>query len=1361
MLHNLWRGWSRQSSQPVPRRSRRAVKPRRARLFLEAFEVRTLPSVQFTPTAPTVPAHRPDMPLGDFGGGFVPVEPAFSVSSVDPGNISVSTATGIRASSDAGGTFASPSFFPGTPGNHGGDTATTYDGAGRLFWVNLTAAGIGICQVNPTTGTIVPGTTFTVDNGGNADDKEFVAADPNTNNLFVVWTSFASNTTHVLIRRSTDQGRTWSAPLQVDNGSDGFVWPATVTVAPDGHVFVAYHSLLGFVNNAPDNSGAVVVVRFNNDLSSPLRTLAENRGFADITFNVQTMGFDRIIPGMQFWTQGAAQPQVLADPVRPGNIYVVSADGNNFVGDPMDVRIARSTDNGQTWSTSFVDFGPGTSAQMFPAAAIDPFGDIVVAYYDNRRALTNSSGRFMLDVFARYSSDGGLSWSPAFQVNDPNNPFDPDPGAINIFSGPPPTKRIGEYFGIALFGGTAYVAWNGNTFNGSTPVGQQVWFNSFAVRGSLTVTGTTGNDTINIQNLAGNPAFVEVLVNGQRQYVGLWSALTGITVAATAGNDVVNIENSAAGTPITVNLGGGNDTVNITPLTLDLGNIQANVTLSGGAGTDALNVDDQRHSASGQVYTLGAGAVTRTGSASISYANFHTVVVNGGSGSATYSVEDTGAPSGTTLNTGDGSDTVNIRDTSTPLTVNLGNGTDTVNVSSAAHNLNTIRGAVTANGGAGFGVLNVDDQGNTTAGMTYTLTSNSVTRTGAALIAYGGAGFSQVVVNGATETNGNTYNVTGTDNFTTTLNLNNGTQSGNDTVNVQATSGPLTVNGPALGETANVGNAGGVQAIRGALTLTRERDLTVNDAPDNTGRAVTLGVNTGGLHTITGIAPALITYDQINVAHVTVNGGTGGNNFTVAATAGNAPAPTTTINAGSDHDAINVGDVANTLNEIGGVLTVSGRGGNVLNLFDQGSTAPHVYNLTASSLTRTPGGPTVNFPHCLANLHRGVTGGGHPGGDVINVLATDPDAPVNIVADNGAVVNVGNDKDGLDELQGALGVYGGDDTVVLNVNDQVAADGQVYDLVPGELDRTGAAPIRFDNLQEVLNAGGGGNRFDVDGIADGTPVTLNTGTGTGNLVRMRRHDLMHDALVLHGQGTSDEVGYTAYTTDVYVNLLTGQGTDLAGFSGIHNITGGQGNNVIVADGSETTINGNLSAGSAGRNLIITGGGSGVVYGSGNGDILIGGATAYDLDHNGELQAIVAEWTRTDLSYADRVAHVLNGDDPADPYPLNSSTVFDNGAANTITGNSNGNVVNLYFVTDNDVITDLTPGETLVHVGGGNAPQSGGSRRTAPPTNGPQAGTPAWPRAASTLDAVWADLVRRQGETASDFGEQLGADVSAG
>ena len=91
------------------------------------------------------------------------------------------------------------------------------------------------------------------------EDKPWMKADmskdsPHWGNLYVAWTlGGPSIDASVMITRSTDQGAHWSTPLRVDNGSDGVVWPATVTVANDGHVYVAYHSQTGFT--APDNVG--------------------------------------------------------------------------------------------------------------------------------------------------------------------------------------------------------------------------------------------------------------------------------------------------------------------------------------------------------------------------------------------------------------------------------------------------------------------------------------------------------------------------------------------------------------------------------------------------------------------------------------------------------------------------------------------------------------------------------------------------------------------------------------------------------------------------------------------------------------------------------------------------------------------------------------------------------------------------------------------------------------------------------------------------------------------------------------------------------------------------------------------------
>jgi hypothetical protein len=590
-----------------------------------------------------------------------------AVNPSDPGNIAVSSQNGVRITSNGGATFGGPVEFvsPGSP-YFEGDTDLQFDGQGRLFWSNLTGTmAVSVSQINPATGANITSTQVSI----GEDDKPLLAIDTNPsspffNNIYVVWDAFSGGP-DVMFSRSTNQGVTWSRPLRLSNTSvEGYVWPADVAVAPSGDVYVAYHSQPGFGAtdvNPKGTTGQTVVVRSTDGgLSFAQKAMAFAPGQSDITFNIQTG--PRTIPGTEFWTVGSAQPWVLADPVRPGNVYVVTAnDPANGAGAPYSrVVFARSTDNGATWSSpqpgGIIAPQDGDSFQLFPTAAIDKFGDIVVAWYDNRRSLTNGSGRFLLDVFATYSTDGGLTWAKSFQVNDAANPFDPDRDADIGFPGPPPTTRIGEYFGIALFGGTAYLAWHGNRYSAEVPVDSQVWFSSFTLSGTLTVTGGPGDDTITIRSMADNADFVEVLMNGRLEYVGLWSALTGITVAATAGNDVINIEDTAAGVPVTVNLGAGTDEVNLSPTTRNLNGIHGNVIINGQAGTE-LTCNDQGNSMA-QTYTVTATTVALSASTLVTYSGVRSVVLNGSSGGNTIIVQTTPAHCSLTLHGGGGTNTL-------------------------------------------------------------------------------------------------------------------------------------------------------------------------------------------------------------------------------------------------------------------------------------------------------------------------------------------------------------------------------------------------------------------------------------------------------------------------------------------------------------------------------------------------------------------------------------------------------------------------------------------------------------------------------------------------------------------------------
>src|SRR5262249_60323576 len=116
--------------------------------------------------------------------------------------------------------------------------------------------------------------------------------------------------------------------------------------------------------------------------------------------------------------------------------YACPGDGGTFNNHPSAGGLARpkilGARNGGPGSSGNPGLLVGVlgprSSQLFPTAAIDKLGNIVVAWYDNRRGLTNADGHFLLDVFARYSTDGGGSRAPPLPGNDPNNPLHPAPG---------------------------------------------------------------------------------------------------------------------------------------------------------------------------------------------------------------------------------------------------------------------------------------------------------------------------------------------------------------------------------------------------------------------------------------------------------------------------------------------------------------------------------------------------------------------------------------------------------------------------------------------------------------------------------------------------------------------------------------------------------------------------------------------------------------------------------------------------------------------------------------------------------------------------------------------------------------------
>jgi hypothetical protein len=143
---------------------------------------------------------------------------------------------------------------------------------------------------------------------------------------------------------------------------------------------------------------------------------------------------------------------------------------------------------------------------------------------------------------------------------------------------------------------------------------------------------------------------------------------------------------------------------------------------------------------------------------------------------------------------------------------------------------------------------------------------------------------------------------------------------GNDVVNVQAINYAANVRhiGPGI-DTVNVGNAGSLQNILGAVGVTQAgtgsvTHLNVDDSADKAN--LTKVLLFGGQ--INNLAPSPIAYNLLGSGDaVTITGGSGNNVYTV-----DGPLAPTTLNTGGGHNQVNV-----EATDAGAPLTIQGHGG--------------------------------------------------------------------------------------------------------------------------------------------------------------------------------------------------------------------------------------------------------------------------------------------------------------------------------------------------------------------------------------------------------------------------------------------------
>jgi len=598
----------------------------------------------------------------------------------------------------------------------------------------------------------------------------------------------------------------------------------------------------------------------------------------------------------------------------PADVYVNGTTGSlnvNNTGGPDAVDVGNDK-VGLHGIQGAVDVaGAGTTALWVNAG---PGGGYVATL--NRTSLTGMSGADISWTPTDSATSGGVNYlvieggagGATYKINDTPTIYDDQ---LFLFTGAgSDTVNVNGLTGtlhLNNFGGKDAVNFGNGTLG--------------AIKGRLDVYGA-GSTAVTVDDSGDTASQTPTVTSSE---FGLLPAVltyapnvTSLTVKGGSGDNIYTVSSVAAGIPVTLYTGPGQDTVKVTHTDSNGNKTQeADVTIYGGGDTSVVVFDN---GSPGGVIKVGAAGQTFDDPVTVHYSNVKAVTLYGPVSGA-YDFE--GTPAGTAV------------------TVYLGTGSNTFTVAPRA------AGNLTLNGG-GPGPLIIDDSADS-ANYAYVINNSTVQVNRKAAITYTGA--SSMTIKGSS--GADNYTILGTSVVTT---ISGGT--GNDTFSVLATTAALSITNGGGQDHIYIGTTskgyhtgiGSTARIQGAVNVAGAGTtlLYVDASGDRGGHTVNLddgtltGLSTGNINWTTSAGPP----DGVTELHIL--GSSGNSTYTVNNTSNISGG--TTLQTGRGSDTVNV--LATT-----GGLNISNRGGVDQTYVGTTSTA---YNTATGSLAGILGSVDVN-----------------------------------------------------------------------------------------------------------------------------------------------------------------------------------------------------------------------------------------------------------------------------------------------------------------------------------------------------------------------------------------------------------------